>query len=51
MPPAQKWSTLKKECKALGTLDGSLGDRICINGKYYDWQTARLELAFLREKS
>jgi len=35
MPPAQKQSTLKKECKALGTLDGSGGDPICINGKYY----------------
>jgi len=35
MPPAQKQSTLKNECKALGTLDGSGGNRICINGKYY----------------
>ena len=32
MPPAQKCSTLKKECKALGSPYGSVG---CINGKYY----------------
>jgi len=35
MPPAQKRSTLKKECKALQSPNGSVGERICINGKYY----------------
>jgi len=35
MPPAQKRSTLKKECKALGSPYGSIGERILINGKYY----------------
>ena len=35
MPPAQKHSTLKKECKALRSPYGSGCEQICINGKYY----------------
>jgi len=35
MPPAQKWSTLKKERKALQTLDGSGCHPVCINNKWY----------------
>jgi len=35
MPPAQKRSTLKKECKALGSPYDSVGECILINGKYY----------------
>jgi len=35
MPPAQQWSTLKKEHKALQTFDGSGCHPICFNNKWY----------------
>jgi len=35
MPPAQKRSTLKNECKALGSPYDSADERILINGQYY----------------